>query len=120
MFNIRVAIVEPGMTDTAMTRRIEAGTGPSPYPQAWRIAKLFSAVLQNGASSPSPVGEKIVDIVESGTWQLRHLVGPDAEGFLQWRASMTDEQWADFGSADDEGWYEIMERDFGMNLRPKD
>ena len=118
-FNIRVAIVEPGIIDTAMARRVGAGTDPSPYPQADRIAKLFSAALENEAS-PSLVGEKILDIVESGTWQLRHPVGPDAEPFLQWRATMTDEQWADFGAIDDDGWYEIIERDFGMNLRPKD
>ena len=93
--------------------------GASPYPQADRIAKLFSAALQNEAS-PFLVGEKILEIVESGTWQLRHPVGPDAEPFLQWRATMTDEQWADFGAADDDTWYGIIERDFGMNLRPKD
>ena len=119
MFNIRVAIVEPGIIDTAMARRIAAGTDPSSYPQVDRIAKLFTGALQNEAS-PSLVGEKILDIVESGTWQLRHPVGPDAEPFLQWRASMTDEQWADFGAADDDRWYEIIERDFGMNLRAMD
>ncbi len=117
MFNIRVAIVEPGIIDTAMARRVGDGTAPSPYPHADRMAKLFNAALQ-GEPSPSIVGEKILDIVDSGTWQLRHPVGPDAEPFLQWRASMTDEQWADFGAADDDTWYEIIERDFGMNLRP--
>jgi len=117
MFNIRVAIVEPGIIDTAMARRVGDGTDPSPYPHADRMAKLFNAALQ-GEPSPSIVGEKILDIVDSGTWQLRHPVGPDAEPFLQWRASMTDEQWADFGAADDDTWYEIIERDFGMNLRP--
>ena len=81
IFNIRVAIVEPGIIDTAMARRVGAGTDPSPYPQADRMAKLFSAALENEAS-PSLVGEKILDIVESGTWQLRHPVGPDAEPFL--------------------------------------
>ena len=28
-------------------------------------------------------------------------MGPDAEPFLQWRASMNDEQWVDWGAADD-------------------
>jgi len=117
MFNIRVAIVEPGIIDTAMARRVGDGTAPSPYPHADRMAKLFNAALQE-EPPPSIVGDKILDIVDSGTWQLRHPVGPDAEPFLQWRASMTDEQWADFGAADDDTWYEIVERDFGMNLRP--
>ena len=117
MFNIRVAVVEPGIIDTAMARRVGDGTAPSPYPHADRMAKLFNAALQE-EPTPSIVGDKILDIVDSGTWQLRHPVGPDAEPFLQWRASMTDEQWADFGAANDDTWYEIVERDFGMNLRP--
>lgn len=117
MFNIRVAVVEPGIIDTAMARRVGDATDASPYPQTDRYAKLFSAALQNHPS-PTLVGEKILDIVESGTWQLRHPVGPDAEPFLQWRASMTDEQFADWGAADDDKWYESVERDFGMNLRP--
>ncbi len=119
MFNIRVAIVQPGIIDTAMARRVGDGTNPSLYPQGNRIARLFDAALQNEAP-PSLVGEKIFDIVESGTWQLRHPVGPDAEPFLQWRASMTDEQWADWAAVDDDAWYESVERDFGMDLRPKD
>jgi len=44
------------------------------------------------------VGEKIRDIVESGSWQLRHLAGPDVAGLLSWRASLTDEKWVDWGA----------------------
>src|SRR5437763_8661710 len=32
-FNVRVAIVEPGIIDTAMARRVESAQTPSPYPQ---------------------------------------------------------------------------------------
>jgi NAD(P)-dependent dehydrogenase (short-subunit alcohol dehydrogenase family) len=80
-FNVRVAIVEPGIIETPMARRIETPHSPSPYPQLRRFAALFSASLKNPAP-PSLVGEKMVEIVESGTWQLRHPVGPDALPFL--------------------------------------
>jgi hypothetical protein len=63
------------------------------------------------------VGEKIREIIESGTWKLRHPVGPDAEGYLQWRASMTDEQWVDWNAADDDTWYESTQRTFGVDVR---
>ena len=116
MFNIRVAIVQPGIIDTAMARRIAEQLYASPYPHTRRIAGLFSASLQN-PTSPILVGQKIRDIIESGTWQLRHPIGPDAEPFLQWRASMTDEQWVDWGAADDTTWYQSVERDFGLNAR---
>jgi NAD(P)-dependent dehydrogenase (short-subunit alcohol dehydrogenase family) len=116
MFNVRVAIVQPGIIDTSMARRVSERSATSPYPHAHRMAGLFSASLET-PTSPLIVGDKIRDIIESGTWQLRHPVGPDAEPFLQWRASMTDEQWVDWGASDDNTWYQNVERDFGLDAR---
>ena len=65
------------------------------------------------------VAQKILEIAESGTWQLRHPVGPDALPFLQWRSQMTDEQWVALNASDDETWYRSLERDFGLDARPK-
>ena len=117
-FNVRVAIVEPGIIDTAMARRIEHQGADSPYRQRVRFSYLFTAALKNPAP-PSLVGQKILEIVESGTWQLRHPVGPDAAPFLQWRRQMTDEEWVDLNASDDETWYRSLERDFGLDTRPK-
>jgi NAD(P)-dependent dehydrogenase (short-subunit alcohol dehydrogenase family) len=116
-FNVRVAIVEPGIIDTAMARRISVGDSASPYQQQPRFAALFQASLKNPAS-PTLVAQKILEIVVTETWQLRHPVGPDAVPFLQWRGQMTDEQWVDLYASDDETWYKRIERDFGMNTRP--
>jgi NAD(P)-dependent dehydrogenase (short-subunit alcohol dehydrogenase family) len=117
-FNVRVAIVEPGIIDTAMARRIGESAADSPYRQRARFTSLFTASLKNPAP-PSLVGQKILEIVESGTWQLRHPVGPDAAPFLQWRRQMTDEEWVDLNASDDETWYRSLERDFGLDARPK-
>lgn len=117
-FNVRVLIVEPGIIDTAMARRITDDPAGSPYRQRARFASLFQASLQNPAP-PSLVGQKILEIFASGTWQLRHPVGPDAGPFLQWRRQMTDEQWVALNASDDETWYRNLERDFGLDTRPK-
>jgi len=117
-FNVRVAIVEPGIIDTAMARRISDEGTKSPYRQRARFASLFQAALQNPAP-PSLVGQKILEIVQSGTWQVRHPVGPDAVPFLEWRRKMTDEQWAELNGGDDETWYQGLQRDFGLDTRPK-
>lgn len=117
MFNIRVAIVQPGTMDTDMARNIANQSDASIYPHKRRFAGMFRAILENPAPADL-IGEKILEIIESGTWKLRHPAGPSAEPFLQWRASMTDEQWVDWGSSDDNAWYEAVERDFGMNARP--
>ena len=100
-FNIRVAIVEPGVIDTAMPHRIGETPGTSPYPQTRRMAAMFTASLEN-ATPPSAVGEKILEIIESGTWKLRHTVGEDAQPFLDRRASMTDEEWVELGAGGDD------------------
>lgn len=117
-FNVRVAVVEPGIIETDMAKRIQEPGTASPYPQQRRFAHLFAAALKNPAS-PSLVAEKIREIIESGTWQLRHPVGPDAVPFLEWRKSMTDEEWVQLNAADDQTWYTRMERDFGMAIRPR-
>lgn len=116
MFNVRVAIVQPGIIETDMAKRLGDGANGSPYPHEHRMAGLFAASLKNPAS-PELVAEKIRDVIESGTWRLRHPIGPDAEPFLQWRAAMTDEQWVDWGAADNDTWYESVERDFGIDAR---
>ena len=116
-FGIRVAIVEPGIIDTPMSRHIGLVDAPSLYPQQRRNAALFAAVLTNPAS-PALVAEKVVEIATAGTWQLRHPVGPDAAPFLGWRAAMTDESWVDFGALDDDAWYDRVKADFGVDARP--
>ncbi len=58
-----------------------------------------------------------MDIAENRNLKLRHSVGPDAEPFIAWRASMSDEQWVDWNAANDEDWYKSVERDFGLNAR---
>ncbi len=114
-FNIRVSIVEPGITNTQMAQDISVNDA-SIYPQSKRFADLFVASLKT-PRQPSIVAEKILEIAGGGSWQLRHPVGPDAMPFLQWRASMTDEQYVDWNAATDEEWYNAVESTFGMNVR---
>jgi hypothetical protein len=98
MFNIRVAVVEPGIIETDMAQKIAKEPQTSGYPHARRMASLFSNALQN-PTTPSVVAEKILDIVESGTWKFRHTVGPDAEGHIQGRLKMSDEEWIARGAS---------------------
>lgn len=116
-FGIRVAIVEPGIIDTAMARSISTQDASTIYPQRLRNAGLFAAALANPAP-PSLVADKVLEIATSGSWQLRHPVGPDAAPFLGWRRQMTDEAWVDFGALDDDAWYERVKTDFGLDARP--
>jgi NAD(P)-dependent dehydrogenase (short-subunit alcohol dehydrogenase family) len=118
-FNIQVAIVEPGVIKTPIFDKMRAIPEATLYPQERRLQALFSAALVQG-TSPMVVGEQVRQIVESGSWQLRYPVGPDALPFLDWRASMSDEEWVNFGATKaDETWYKQIEQDFGLDARPK-
>ncbi|RAI90183.1 SDR family oxidoreductase [Algoriphagus yeomjeoni] len=114
-FGIRVGIIEPGIIDTDMAHEIEE-VNPSIYPSSKRMADLFFASLKN----PTPanlVAEKVLEYAESDSWILRHPVGPDALPFIQWRQSMTDEEWINRHCLPEEEWYDAVERDFGMDAR---
>ncbi len=115
---MRVAIVQPGIIDTAMARRIEDVPPDTAYPQVRRFGHLSEASLDR-PTPPSLVAEKIREIIESGTQQLRHPVGPDAEGFLAWRASLNDEDWVEWGALSDDAWYERIGKDFGLDAASK-
>ena len=114
-YNIRVTIVEPGIINTQMANNISIN-GASIYPQSKRFAGLFAASLKT-PTQPSMVAEKILEIAESNNWQLRYPVGPDAIPFLQWRASMTDEQYVDWNAATDVDWYNAVQNTFGLDAR---
>ncbi len=115
-FNVRVAIVQPGIIDTPAAQEVAASKEPSLYPHERRFAALFRAVLSQ-PTPPSLVSEKVLEIVESDTWQLRHPVGPDAAPFLQWRAAMSDEAWIEWGALDDDAWYDRVKAEFGIDAR---
>jgi NAD(P)-dependent dehydrogenase (short-subunit alcohol dehydrogenase family) len=116
VFGVRVAIVEPGVIATPIFGKVGQTPSSTRYPQRRRLMELFRASLENPVS-PYVVGEKIREIVDSGTWQLRHPVGPDAAGLLAWRTSMTDEQWVDWGAQSDESWVAAVRQNFGLDVK---
>jgi NAD(P)-dependent dehydrogenase (short-subunit alcohol dehydrogenase family) len=106
-FGVRVALVEPGVIDTAKAQRTSE-TQSSAYPHAARFPAFFKATLTNAPVPPRFVAQKILAIAESDDWQLRHPVGPDAAPTIAFRKGMTDEQWVDLHSADDETFQRLM------------
>ena len=116
-FDIRVAIVQPGIIDTKMARDVAIAGAPSHYRGQQRFAAFFTAVLA-APVSPSIVADKVVEIADSGTRQLRHPAGPSAEPFLAWRRAMSDEDWIKWGALDDDAWYDRVKADFNIDARP--
>jgi NAD(P)-dependent dehydrogenase (short-subunit alcohol dehydrogenase family) len=116
-FNVRVAVVEPGIIDTPMARGFVEPETDSPYPHKRRMAAYFVATLTT-PRDPLLVAERIQSIIESGTWQFRHPVGPGAQEHLDRRKATSDEDNIAFQSADDDTWYGSMEKATGLKIRP--
>lgn len=116
-YNIRVAIVEPGIIDTPIFNKVGDLAAHHPYPHARRMDAIFAASLQHHVS-PFVVGEQIKEIIASNRWQLRYPVGPDAAGLLGWRASLSDEDFVNFGAMNDEAFCEYVLSNFGLDVRP--
>lgn len=112
-FNIRVALVEPGIIDTAMARRIGGNAADSIYPHAAHFNALFSSALQHPVP-PSLVAARIVEIAESEDHLFRHPIGPDAIPFLKWRASKTGEEWISLNAGSTEAFFGTLQREFNL------
>lgn len=106
-FNVRVALVEPGIIDTAMAQRIGDPPNKSLYGQEARFSALFSHSLKTPVP-PSLVAAKILEVAQSGGWKVRHPVGPDAIPLLQLRSKMSDEEWVEVNGGDDATFFGRM------------
>jgi NAD(P)-dependent dehydrogenase (short-subunit alcohol dehydrogenase family) len=114
-FNVRVAVVEPGVIATPIFSKAAPVADDSPYPHYRRQRAMFAQSLTK-PTSPYVVGDKIREIVDSDSWQLRYPVGPDAAPFLQWRASKTDEEVINIGASSDADYILMAKREFGLDV----
>ncbi len=97
-FNIRVAIIEPGIIDVANPE--EEDWEPdldSPYMEfTRRCMRIYAEGLKN-PTPPERVAETIQHALETDRPKLRYLVGEDATMWISARQRMTDEEWVDLG-----------------------
>jgi NAD(P)-dependent dehydrogenase (short-subunit alcohol dehydrogenase family) len=114
-FNVRVAIVEPGVIATPIFSKAPPPPKHSFYPHGRRLRAMFAAALANPVP-PSAVGDVVRDIVDGDSWQLRYLVGPDTEPRLKARQSKTDEQVIAEAAQSDEEFLARFKRETGIDL----
>jgi NAD(P)-dependent dehydrogenase (short-subunit alcohol dehydrogenase family) len=117
-FNIRVAMVEPGVVATPMTTKPRPVI-PSDHPYYSSIRRMlayFDASLED-PTSPLEVAETVQEIVDGRSLSLRNLSGRDGAKMLQWRKSKTDEQWLDLAVASDAEWIADVKRTTGVEAK---
>jgi NAD(P)-dependent dehydrogenase (short-subunit alcohol dehydrogenase family) len=115
-FNVRIAVVEPGVIETPIFGKSNEIPSDTQYPKIKRLKAFFAASLENHVA-PSTVAAVIQDIVEGKSDKFRNPAGPDALPLLQWRASVPDEKWISAHDIDDETWIENQEQYLHLNVR---
>jgi NAD(P)-dependent dehydrogenase (short-subunit alcohol dehydrogenase family) len=117
-FNIRVAIVEPGVIATPMTMRERPKPPPNPYSnQIERLTAVFTESLK-AQTSPFVVAATIREIAEGKSMKLRNPSGPDAGLMLAMRSDRSDEEWVDWGAASDAEWTNQVNKALRLNMKP--
>jgi NAD(P)-dependent dehydrogenase (short-subunit alcohol dehydrogenase family) len=119
-FGVRVAIIEPGVIQTAIFENSAGATRydkNSPYRQIMRRnGKLFAAGFRNPGRSET-VAAVIFDAVTTERPRLRYPVGTDAEGLAAGRARISDEEWVAMGGELADAEYNArFKRYFGIEL----
>ncbi len=117
-FGIKVALVEPGIIDTAMaTTNLPQYDAKTIYPHGRRIHAFFTNP-EKPAAAATLVGDMIRHVIESDDPRLRFPVGPDALPFLGWRSAISDGDWVGLGGIErDADYFQRVFLDTGVDLR---
>ena len=120
-FGIRVAIIEPGITKSAIfAKNIDAPNVTGAYEAAYRrMFQMYAAGLAH-ATDPFEVGKLIHHAITTDRPQLRYAVSWAGRELIEGRAAITDEQWVAMGAIpadDDNAYYDAFQTAFGLDLR---
>ncbi|HSI78317.1 MAG TPA: SDR family oxidoreductase [Lunatimonas sp.] len=116
-FNIRVAIIQPGVIDTGIFYKNKPVPKITNYPAIKRFRALILALLNNHVP-PIVVAEVIRNVIENSPSQLRFTAGPDAGPLISFRSSLSDEDWINSASMDQQSWAMGMKEGFQLDVMP--
>ncbi len=92
-FNVRVAVIQPGVVLTPIWGKGEMPTEVSPYDNSMqRLGKFFEFGL-NRPAMPADVATAIAHAIESDKPHFRYPVGPDAVETIAARSKVSDDEW---------------------------
>ena len=118
-FGIRVALIEPGVIQTAIFENSAERNHfdkTSPYQHIMRRnGKMYAAGFRN-PGRPEMVADAILAAVAAESPRFRHPVGDDAEGMSAGRARIADEEWVAMGALPDAEYVARFKRYFGIDL----
>jgi NAD(P)-dependent dehydrogenase (short-subunit alcohol dehydrogenase family) len=119
-FGIRVAIIEPGITKSAIfAKNTDATDEGSDYvPHLRRMFQFYMAGRAH-ATDPFEVAKVVHHAITTDTPVLRYPVSWGGPEIVAKRAQITDEQWISLGGlTDDTQYYQAFSDTFGVDITP--
>lgn len=117
-FGIRVIVIEPGVTRTAILPKNVGHPEPTAYRAAYRRMLQF---YQKGIEANVPaetVADTIVRAVSDPDPRFRYACAWGGAELAAGRERMSDEEWVDLGRpTDDAAYYAAFARGFGLELK---
>ncbi|HEX3088201.1 MAG TPA: SDR family oxidoreductase [Ilumatobacteraceae bacterium] len=119
-FGIRVVIIEPGVTKSAIfAKSTEAPNESGAYGAHYQRMFQFYATGYPQATDPFEVGRLIHHAVTTDTPKLRYSVSWAGPEFIAAREAMSDEDWVALGAyTDDAQYYAAFKSAFGLDIAP--
>ena len=111
-FGIRVAIIEPGVTKSAIfAKNVDAPNSTEAYDTQYRrMFQMYAAGIPQ-ATDPFVVADVILGAITADTPRLRYAVGWGSPEMIAGRAAMTDDDWVAMGIHEDDADYIAAFRD---------
>lgn len=119
-FGIRVAIVEPGVTKSAIfAKTVDAPNATGAYDAPYRRMFQFYTAGIAQATDPFEVGQVVRHAIETDEPQLRYQVSWGGDEIVGRREAMSDGDWVELGGiADDDEYYRRFGELFDLDISP--
>ncbi len=118
-FGIRVAVIEPGVTKSAIfAKNVDVPNPSGAYDAHYRRMFQFYATGIAQATDPFEVGRVVHHAITTDDPKLRYQVSWGGAEIIRGRTAMSDEEWAALGEhLDDDDYYRDFAARFGLDLQ---
>ena len=120
-FGIRVVIIEPGVTKSAIfAKSIDAPNTTGAYDAPYRRMFQFYATGIANATDPFEVAEVVHHAITTDQPQLRYAMSWGGKELVEGRAALDDDEWVALGAIDDDAeYYDRFAEHFGLDISPR-
>lgn len=120
-FGIRVKVIEPGVTRTALLNKHADLHEDSVYADAYRrMFSFYAAGIEANVRAPV-VAEVVAEAIDDTSARLRYVCAYGGDELADGREGVTDEDWLALGSAaNDDEYFDRFEQAFGLDIRSGD